>query len=66
MKMTYLVRVLVIPVLLMLLSINGNAQIKSSSITGTVTDQSGALVPNAAVVVTNEQTNVDVEVKKGS
>jgi hypothetical protein len=41
----------------------GLAQIRSSAITGTITDPSGAVVPNATVVVTNEETNVPVEVK---
>ena len=41
----------------------GLAQIRSSAITGTITDPSGAVVPNATVVVTNEETNVAVEVK---
>jgi len=34
-----------------------SGQIRSSAITGTVTDPSGAVIPNANVVVTNEQTN---------
>ncbi|HXX23019.1 MAG TPA: carboxypeptidase-like regulatory domain-containing protein, partial [Terriglobia bacterium] len=41
----------------------GIAQVKSSAITGIVTDASGALVPNATVAVTNEQTNVAFQSK---
>ena len=49
--------------LLLAMAASGLAQIKSSAITGSVTDQSGALVPAATVVVTNEDTNIDVTVK---
>ncbi len=41
-------------------------QVKSSAITGTVTDPSGALVPGAEVVVTNQETNVQVQVKSNA
>ena len=40
-----------------------SAQVRSSTITGVVTDSSGALVPNAAVVVKNEETNVAADAK---
>jgi len=39
------------------------AQIRSATITGTVTDQTGAAVPNAAVTVTNTGTNVAYKTK---
>ncbi|MFM8394412.1 MAG: carboxypeptidase-like regulatory domain-containing protein [Acidobacteriota bacterium] len=42
----------------MQLSLNGFAQIKSSTITGVVTDSTGAVIPGATVSVVNEETNV--------
>ena len=44
----------------------GLAQIKSSAITGVVTDSSGAVVPEATVAVKNEDTNVSTELKTSS
>jgi len=41
-------------------------QVKSSAITGTITDPSGALVPGADVVVTNQETNVQVAVQSNA
>lgn len=40
----------------------GLAQIRSSVITGIITDASGAVIPDVAVVVKNEDTNVALEV----
>ena len=42
--------------LLLLSSINASAQTDQGRITGTITDQTGALVPGAIVLVKNEQT----------
>jgi trimeric autotransporter adhesin len=42
----------------LLLSITTWAQIKSSTITGTVTDSTGAVIPGATVTVVNQETNV--------
>ncbi len=51
---------------LLAMAVNSPAQIKSSTITGTVTDPSGALVPNAAVAVINEETNIEVKVQSNA
>src|SRR5579885_2694301 len=40
-----------------------SAQVKSSAITGTVSDPTGAVVPNATVTVLNEGTAVSTETK---
>lgn len=42
----------------LLLAGTAHAQIRSATITGTVTDSTGAVVPGAQVVVTNQDTNV--------
>jgi hypothetical protein len=50
-------------IILLTLAPAAHAQVRSSTITGTVADQTGAVIPNASVTVTNEQTNVSQEVK---
>lgn len=42
------------------------AQVRSSTITGTVTDQSGAVVPRAVVIVANQNTGQSVTTKSGA
>src|SRR3974377_2508598 len=54
------------PAALLLLAGLALGQVKSSTITGTVTDPSGALVPAAEVLVTNQETNVTVAVKSNA
>src|SRR5437868_10530652 len=46
----------------MLLAIPASAQVAGGTITGTVTDPSGAVVPRASVAVKNEATEVSREV----
>jgi len=42
------------------------AQVKSSAITGTVTDQSGAVMPNVTITVTQQETNTSTKTESGS
>lgn len=43
-----------------------SAQVRSSTITGTVTDPSGAVVPKAVVTVSNQRTNLSVKTYSGA
>lgn len=49
--------------LLALLALSANGQTITGAITGTVTDPSGAIVPNAAVTATNTATNLTYETR---
>ncbi len=51
---------LVLSLVILSLSAAGFAQQLAATLTGTVTDASGAVVPNATIVVHSEETNADV------
>lgn len=51
---------LMLSLIVLILSAAGLAQELAATLTGTVTDASGALVPNATVVVHSEDTGADV------
>ncbi len=46
--------------IVLIFSLAGNAQQLTATLTGTVTDASGAVVPGATVVVHSEETNADI------
>lgn len=58
MKRTFLAGILPVLVALFLLEPAGYSQTIFSTITGTVTDATGAVVPNATITVTNTQTGI--------
>ncbi len=49
-----------------LLSLNGQAQVAGATLTGTVTDSSGAVIPNVEITIKNEATNEVRTVTVGS
>src|SRR5262245_21535933 len=56
-------RIILLGLLLLLLSsINGNAQGTTATISGTVSDASGAVVPGTMIVILNEETGISREV----
>jgi Carboxypeptidase regulatory-like domain/TonB dependent receptor len=54
--------VLLVLVFSLLFSINGEAQGTTATISGTVTDSSGAVVPGTRIVILNEETGISREV----
>ena len=48
-------RILLLPLILLLVSLHGRAQ-QNSTITGTVEDKAGAVIPGAEVTLTQQQT----------
>jgi len=51
----------IVPLVLFAASLSGIAQTVTGAIRGTITDSSGAIVPNASVVTTNTETGVRAE-----
>ena len=61
-----IVKVLSCILLICLVSLPLSAQVSSGELVGTITDSSGAAVPNAKIIVTNAQTNTVVRETLGS
>src|SRR6266404_4008357 len=59
-------QLLLVPVLMLLLCASARAQVHTGTITGQVTDASGAVVPNAPVKITNVDTNVSLDLATDS
>ena len=53
-------KLFVVPLLVSFLAL---AQVEQATLTGTVTDQTGALVPDVRVVVKNRETGVEIAIK---
>src|SRR5690349_16734691 len=64
--LSYCCRVITVVALLCLSVWSAKAQVANGVFTGSVTDQTGAVVPSAKVAVTNEGTNVTVTQKVNS
>ena len=58
----FLFLALAVPVMFVLTSVSLHAQVDTGSIQGTIKDQSGAVIPNAKVTLTNEGTNLTLTV----
>jgi trimeric autotransporter adhesin len=64
--MARIVKLSLVLLVCLLSSRAGLAQVRNSTITGTVTDESGALIPKAIVTVTNQLTNETVRTQSGA
>jgi hypothetical protein len=56
-SLRYLFLALAAPVVFILTSVRVEAQVDTGSVQGTITDQTGAVIPNSKVTLTNEGTN---------
>jgi outer membrane receptor protein involved in Fe transport len=57
---------LAVPVMFVLTSVRLHAQADTGSIQGTIKDQTGAVIPNAKVILTNEGTNLSLTMTSGA
>src|SRR6202166_5440197 len=65
-KGNYVFSVFILLAVTVLLSVQGHAQVAGATVTGTVTDPSGAVIPNAQVSITNTATGITTNVTTNS